>query len=149
LQKPPEFNRQMGPLFKAWLRKKYRFTEDKDTFKKHNRGLIFLGLGEEGLREFANSLGCGLTKRPDFVAKNKGRYVIGEAKFLGTEGGNQNRAFDDAISLASRSFKNAVTVAILDGIIWIPDSGQMSKMLNNFSGNALTALLLDRLLSSL
>jgi len=42
LQKPPEFNRQMGPLFKLWLRKKYKFTEDKDAFKRNKKGIIFL-----------------------------------------------------------------------------------------------------------
>lgn len=69
--------------------------------------------------------------------------MIGEAKFIGSEGGNQNRGFEDAISLASRSCRTAITVAVLDGIVWIPNSGQMARRLGNFSGNALTALLLD------
>jgi len=148
LGKAPEFNRQMGPLFKSWLKQKYPFTDDAEKFQK-SKSLLFLGLGEEELRQFANSIGCGLKKRPDFVAKIKSRFVVGEAKFIGSEGGNQNRAFDDALSLASQSFKNAVTIAVLDGIIWIPESGQMAKKLANFSGNALTALLLDKFLVSL
>ena len=148
ISKPPEFNRQMGPLFKSWLKKKYPHISDLKDFNKCGN-LAFLGLGEEELLKFANEIGCGLTKRPDFVAKARERFVIGEAKWIGTEGGNQNRAFDDAMSLASQSFRNAVSVAIIDGIIWIPNSGQMAKRLHNFSGNALTALLLDDFFRSL
>lgn len=148
ISKAPEFNRQMGPLFKSWLKREYRHTADLEEFKQ-SKTVIFLGLGEEELLKFANRIGCGLNKRPDFVAKVKNRYLLGEAKFIGSEGGNQNRAFEDALFLASRSFKNAVTVAVLDGIIWIPDSGQMAKRLANFSGNALTALLLGKFFASL
>ena len=109
---------------------------------------MFLHTSGEKLRQFANMQGCGLQKQPDFVVKVNDRYVVGEAKFIGTEGGNQNRAFDDALKLASSSFKKVATVAVLDGIVWIPDSGQMAKRLCNFGGNALTALLLDDFLAS-
>jgi len=143
LEAPKQFNRQMGAMFNIWLFKKYRNATDGAAFQKSKDPIVVLNANGEQLRLFANNIGCGLQKRPDFVVKANGRYVIGEAKFIGTEGGNQNRAFDDALSLASRSFKKAVTVAILDGIVWIPNSGQMSQRLKNFGGNALSALLLD------
>ena len=149
LEEPKQFNRQMGALFRNWLRKKYPCIQGPTAFKSSSQPLIFLDVAGEQLRQFANQIGCGLQKQPDFVAKAQGRYVVGEAKFIGTEGGNQNRGFDDAIKLASSSFKEAVTVAILEGIVWIPNSGQMSKRLANFGGNALTALLLDDFLASL
>jgi hypothetical protein len=38
---------------------------------------------------------------------------------------------------------------MLDGIVWLPNSGQMSRRLANFPGNALTALLLDDFLNSI
>lgn len=148
LEEPKQFNRQMGALFRNWLRKEYPHTQYAANFQTSTTPLIFLDVGGEKLRQFANGIGCGLQKQPDFVAKTNGKYVVGEAKFIGTEGGNQNRGFDDAISLASSSYKQAITVAILDGIIWIPNSGQMSKRLANFGGNALTALLLDDFLKS-
>ena len=50
--------------------------------------------------------------------------------------------------VCSSSFKNASTAAVLDGILWIPGSGQMAKRLENFSGNALSGLLLDDFLRS-
>lgn len=143
LEAPKEFNRQMGPLFEKWLKKKYKFIKDPGKFEKEDSKPVFLETSGETLRNYANQKGCGLDKRPDFVARSGGKLIIGEAKFLGTEGGNQNRAFEDALNLASKSFKNAVTVAVLDGIVWIPDSGQMSRCLENFSGYAFTALLLD------
>ena len=148
LEEPKQFNRQMGQLFRKWITSNYSSAKDENSFINSNL-LIFLDASGEKLRQFANQIGCGLQKQPDFVAKHKNRYIVGEAKFIGTEGGNQNRAFDDALNLASRSYPRAVTVAVLDGIIWLPDSGQMSRRLNNFSGNALTALLLDDFLSSL
>ncbi len=93
--------------------------------------------------------GCGLQKRPDFVAKSNGRFVVGEAKFIGSEGGKQHDGFNDALTLASRISAGAITVAVLDGIIWIPDSGQMSRQLANYAGNTFTALLLDDFLNSI
>ncbi len=149
LEAPKQFNRQMGQLFNNWLHSDYPFTSDVSQFQQSKAGIMFLDGSGEKLRQFANQQGCGLQKQPDFIAKVKGKYIVGEAKFIGTEGGNQNRGFDDALTLASSSYKNALTIAILDGVVWIPNSGQMSKRLSNFSGNALTALLLNGFLSSI
>lgn len=149
LEEPVQFNRRMGQMFRSWLRSKYVAFKDPQAFRTSTQPLTILDAPGEQLRQFANQIGCGLQKQPDLVAKANGRYVVGEAKFIGTEGGNQNRGFDDALNLASRSYTNAVTVAVLDGIVWIRNSGQMSRRLANFSGNALTALLLDDFFASL
>jgi hypothetical protein len=148
LEEPKQLNRQMGGMFRGWLFKKYPIIKNVEDFEATKHSPVFLGLSGEKLRKFANNIGCGIQKQPDFIAKSYDRYIIGEAKFIGTEGGNQNRAFEDALHLASRSFKNAATAAILDGIVWIPESGQMSRRLSNFSGNALSALLIDGFLNS-
>jgi len=150
LEKPAEANRQMGSHFRRWLRKTYPSVQSEAAFKVSKRALVFLDVSESRLRAFANTeLGAGLEKLPDFVCKVKTRYVIGEAKFMGTEGGHQNTSFKDAMELVNKSLQRAVTLAVLDGIMWIPDSGQMSKRLANCGGNALTALLLDDFLRSL
>jgi len=149
LTEPKQFNRQMGAMFNHWLHQKYQFEADENEFTRAREKVILLDGSGEKLRQFANQIGCGIQKQPDFVAKVNKRFVIGEAKFIGSEGGNQNRAFDDAIKLASSSFKQSVSVAILDGIIWIPDSGQMARRLKNFSGNALSALLIDNFFDEL
>ena len=80
--------------------------------------------------------------------KVRENLLLAKAKFIGAEGGSQNRVFDDALALASRIIFGTITVVILDGIIWIPNSGQMSKKLDKFSGSRLSALLLDDFLSS-
>ncbi|MBA7634726.1 hypothetical protein ES703_42316 [subsurface metagenome] len=149
LEEPRQANRQMGALFNRWLHSKYEMIKDIEEFQSNTQTVVFLDVSGQRLRDFANKLGCGLQKQPDFVAKSHGKYVVGEAKFIGTEGGNQKRGFDDALLLASRVSSGAITSAILDGIIWIPNSGQMSRSLDNFPGNALTALLLDDFLNSI
>lgn len=149
LRKPKELNRGMGPMFRTWLERQYPFASDPAALEVSPEPVVFLGGSEEKLRRFANDIGCGIQKRPDFVARAGGRYVVGEAKWVGTGGGNQDRGFDDAMKLASSSFPRATTVAVLDGIVWVRESGQMAKRLANFSGNALSALLLRDFLESL
>jgi len=148
LQKPKELNRQMGPMFSTWLQRQYPFSPNPDLFQASLEAVVFLGGSGEMLRRFANNIGCGI-KQPDFLARVGGRYVVGEAKWVGTGGGNQDRGFEDALRLASASFPRAVTVAVLDGIVWVRGRGGQSRRLANFSGNALSALLLADFLESL
>ena len=54
----------------------------------------------------------------DFLARFNGKYIIGEAKFLTDSGGHQDRQFDDAMAIFQTE-ANAVTVAILDGILYL------------------------------
>ena len=149
LESPKEFNRQMGPLFSNWLYGKYPKTSDTNEFRTSKSAIILLNASGSELKRFAATINCGLQKEPDFIAKANGKYVIGESKFIGTEGGHQNRSFDDAMALASSSFQQALAVAVLDGIVWLPNSGQMSRKLSNFGGNVLTALLLDEFFMSI
>lgn len=145
---PVQMNRRMGQMFRNWLLSRYVHVAGADAFRASAEPLVFLDASERELLNFANSRGCGLQKRPDFVARCSGRYVVGEAKFIGEVGGNQGRGFDDAITLAGRTATGAVMVAVIDGIVWLPNSGQMYNRLRNFGGNALTALLLDDFLAS-
>ncbi|MCH7472310.1 hypothetical protein IIA79_05095 [bacterium] len=68
---------------------------------------------------------------------------------MGTEGGNQNRAFENAMKLLSLTSQHVTTVAVIDGIPWIRGSGKMSNMLENHPGNVVTALLLKDFLADL
>jgi hypothetical protein len=57
--------------------------------------------------------------------------VIGEAKFLSDFGGHQAAQFSDAINLLNSS-ADAIKVAILDGVIYIPSGNKMYRtMLSN------------------
>lgn len=99
---PKEPNRRRGPQFTNWL--KGNFTHLKlDKFIENNAGICFLEDSDRKILDFCNQLNVGLSKRPDFIAKSKTKYVIGEAKYLSSLGGNQDRGFDDAIKLASNT----------------------------------------------
>lgn len=108
-------------------------------------GLVFLKLsGGKKLKDYANEyLNCGLQKIPDFIGKKGTTYFVGEAKYIGDKGGNQDKSIEDALSLA-RKATSAMMVAVLDGVVWLESSGpSMWGKLKNFSGNALSALLLN------
>lgn len=149
LEEPKEFNRQIGTLFKKWLRRLgYPFLND-DVFVSSNE-ISFLDGSENHLLNFANSyLGCNLNKGPDFIAKVREVYIIGEAKFLTDYGGHQNAQFEDALRLLRGSERNALRVAVLDGVVWIKDHTKMYRTVCGLEKPAFTALLLRDFLESL
>ncbi|MEW6685340.1 MAG: type II restriction endonuclease [Candidatus Edwardsbacteria bacterium] len=81
-------------------------------------------------------------KGPDFLAKVKDIYVIGEAKFLTDYGGAQNANFEDALRLLKEKEGKAIRIAVLDGVVWIKDSTKMFRTVCELEETALTALLL-------
>ncbi len=87
----------------------------------------------------------------DFVARLKSRYVIGEAKFLTDFGGHQNAQFNDAISTITTKNINAITVAILDGVLYIPTKNKLYKEITKTYSNynIISALVLREFLYSL
>ena len=149
IEEPKEFNRQIGTLFKRWLRTLgYPFLEDDDFVSSHD--ISFLDGSENHLLNFANSyLRCHLDKGPDFVAKVGERYIIGEAKFLTDYGGHQNAQFEDALRLLRGREGDALRVAVLDGVVWIKDHTKMYRYVGELEQPAFTALLLKDFLESL
>ena len=81
-------------------------------------------------RELLDSTEHGL-RGLDLFARFNGKYVVGEAKFLSDFGGNQNNSFDDAASIFMDTRIQAVKVAILDGVLYIPNRGKMQVFLTN------------------
>lgn len=59
-----------------------------------------------------------LAKRPDLVAKVNSTYVIGEAKWIGSPGGNQNKQVVEVINLCRNQRGNVIRVGIIDGFPW-------------------------------
>ena len=60
------------------------------------------------------------------VARFNKKIVIGEAKFLTDYGGHQNAQFNDAIStILSKTDKEVVKIAILDGVLYIRGKHKM------------------------
>lgn len=81
---PKETNRQIGPLFKRWLRKKSLGVEPikLEKFLKA-KGNAVLDASDAEMMAFARKhLNYKHDKGLDFIGRFNGKYVIGEAKFL-------------------------------------------------------------------
>ncbi len=146
---PKEANTRRGQQFRNWAMVNFKHVE-LDKFINSTRGVIFLEGSEKEVLDFCNvKLKLGLMKRPDFVAKSKEKYVVGEAKFLSSTGGNQGRGFKDAIDLASKASGTAYKVAVIDGVLWIQNGSQEFNSIKTSTVCALSALLLNDYCKSL
>ena len=149
IEEPKSPSRQIGTYFKKWIPNMGFPTLDETEFLKCD-GIAFLEGSDKKLRDFANEkLGYKLQKGLDLVAKVKGKYVIGEAKFLTDYGGSQNANFESALKLIRNKVGEAIKIAVLDGVVWIRDSAKMYKTVCKLKEVALTALLLKKFLISL
>jgi hypothetical protein len=117
-----------------------------DTLKKQpKKRLERLQWQQETLMSFAEeNLNYKRDKGLDLIARFNGKYIIGEAKFLTDFGGHQNAQFNDAISTITQSGVKAITVAVLDGVLYIKGKNKMYKELTEkYSDyNILSALVL-------
>ncbi|MFP4459090.1 MAG: restriction endonuclease [Candidatus Zixiibacteriota bacterium] len=147
---PKETNRQIGPMFRNWLKTKALGIEpvDYNEFISNDEDAILDGNDGE-TRQFAkDKLNYHRNKGLDFVARFNGKYIIGEAKFLTDFGGHQNTQFEDAISTIEQKNVNAIQIAILDGVLYIESKSKMHKYISNPYNdyNIMSALLLRNFL---
>ncbi|HXK82125.1 MAG TPA: restriction endonuclease [Bacteroidales bacterium] len=129
---PKETNRQIGPMFRDWLKRKSLGVEpvSLDEFLSNDKDAI-LDAGDNAMMEFAKELlGYNHNKGLDFVGRFNNQFVIGEAKFLTDFGGHQNAQFNDAISTIKAKGVKAVKIAILDANFI---SSVYSKMYEEYS----------------
>ena len=126
---PKETNRQIGPFFRRWLNNKSLGVQPLtiDEFKKNKKDAILNGSDAQLMSFAANELNYKHSKGLDFIGRFNGKYVIGEAKFLTDFGGHQNAQFNDAISTVQAKKVKAITVAILDGVLYIKGNNKMYK----------------------
>lgn len=118
LESAPKLNTQMGPMFNNWLRREFDLLEI-DEFRKSTIGIHILDSSEEIGKNFVSEdLNQNLDKRPDLVAKVNETYVIGEAKWIGSPGGNQNKQAVEVINLCKNQRGNVIRVGIIDGFPW-------------------------------
>lgn len=144
-----EANRRRGNQFSAWIRREFEFV-DVSQFQSSANGIKMLDATERVARNFCNTvMGVGISKRPDMVAKAGRRYVIGEAKFLSSTGGNQGRAFDDGMGLATNPSGSAYKVFILDGIHWIERGSEQFQRIEYSTSPVFSVLLLREFLLSI
>ncbi|MFI3297121.1 MAG: restriction endonuclease [bacterium] len=150
---PKETNRQIGPMFKNWLNSGALgiIPVEIEEFTSTNNNAILKG-SDALMKEFAEAeLNYKHSKGLDFVARFNGKYVIGETKFLTDFGGHQNAQFNDAINTLNARNTKAITVAILDGVLYIPTNNKLYKSITNEhkNHNIMSALVLREFLYQL
>ncbi|MCD4733645.1 restriction endonuclease [bacterium] len=124
-----ETNRQMGNKFRQWLDKGCLGIKPVplDEFSQSTDNAVLSGGDAELLKFAQNELGYKGNKGLDLIARFNGKYVIGEAKFLTSPGGNQDKSILDAATALSTTGTKAVAVAILDGVLYIPRKTRMFR----------------------
>ena len=147
---PKETNRQIGPMFRDWLKRKSLGIEpvSLDEFLRNDKDAI-LDAGDNAMMNFAKEhLGYNHNKGLDFVGRFNKQFVIGEAKFLTDFGGHQNAQFNDAISTIQAKGVKAVKIAILDGVLFIESGNKMYKSITETykEYNIMSALVLREFL---
>ncbi len=147
---PKETNRQIGPLFRRWLNKKSLGIEPIpfESFISSDKDAILDGSDQE-LKLFVKEI-CNYEhyKGLDFVARFNKKYIIGEAKFLTDFGGHQNAQFEDAVRILGVTSDKVITIAILDGVVYIKGENKLYQSICNKykNENIMSALLLREFL---
>ena len=169
VERPEDINRTLGAAFKNWVEKKFtqapfKILGDYRRFKEcaNKEICIYAGPDEEiaGFIETQLKLKGpreGFFNR-DIVVKVKNLYIIGEARFLSTPGGSQNRDLDNTLefvetmeNIASSSTDVKVKgIALLDGIVWFYSS-YVERIKQRAKGErvVMSALLLEEYLLDL
>jgi len=145
-EEPVETNRQIGPLFKNYLADT-NFGLEKHSpseFRSSKANAIYMGSDTDSKVYAAENLGYSRNKGLDFLARINGKYIMGEAKFLTDFGGHQNAQLDDAFSTLKAPVKNAETILILDGVLFIKNRGKMYQTITQeyANENIMSAILL-------
>jgi hypothetical protein len=126
---PKETNRQIGPMFKRWMNSKalgLHPSRPGDFF--NTTGDAILDATDKEMMDIAKEkFGYNRNKGLDFIGRFNGNNIIGEAKFLSDFGGHQNAQFSDAISTILTPDVDAITIAILDGVLYINGNNKMYK----------------------
>lgn len=156
MERPAESNRQMGSAFKNWIDRELLgipVVKDKKQFLSTKEDMI-LSLGDKELGEFARiNLGYGRNRGLDFMCRYGGRYIIGEAKFISDNGGNQANQFDKAFDIFTAitmvTKYEVIPIAILDGVIYIEGKSKQYAKLKQNNNNVMSALLLKDFIYSL
>jgi hypothetical protein len=90
-----------------------------DDFRNSTSGIYILNSSEEIAKSFIiDELNQNLEKRPDLVAKVNETYIVGEAKWIGSPGGNQNKQVVEVINLCRNQRGSVKRIGIIDGFPW-------------------------------
>ena len=150
---PKETNRQIGPMFKRWINSKsLGITPVRPGEFFNGTGDAILDATDKEMMDIAKEkFGYNRNKGLDFIGRFNGNNIIGEAKFLSDFGGHQNAQFSDAISTIMTPDVDAMTIAILDGVLFIKGNNKMYNDITTTykSHNIMSALVLREFLYQL
>jgi hypothetical protein len=149
--RPIETNRQIGVMFKSWFLNLGYPCLNESQILTATSGINVLKGSDKVLADFAGThLGCKLDKGIDLVAKINKQYVIGEAKFLTTSGGEQGGGFRDAFSVVTETSGKAKRIAVVDGFVWLEKAGGSTyKTIVGSEKDIMSSLVLNDYLVSL
>lgn len=149
IEEPKAISRRISTFFGKWIVDIGYPLLSESQFEKYDEGIAFLRGKDKQLKDFANrKLKCTLGKGLDFIVKVKGKYIIGEAKFLTDYGGGQNANFESALKMLKGKQGIANRIAIFDGVVWIRGNNKMHKAVCKLKEPVLSALLLKDFLRS-
>lgn len=155
LESAPKLNTQMGPMFTNWLRTNFELM-NIDDFQASNEGIFILNSSEEEGKNFVNDvLNQNLLKRPDLVAKVNETYIVGEAKWIGRSGGNQNNQVRDVLDFCRDQRGSVIRVGVIDGFPWATRkinnsiiNDKVNVSVQEFPYDIVSALLLEEYLNT-
>ncbi len=127
---PKETNRQIGPLFREWCKTGSLGVPliSPDKFFHSSQDAMLDASDQQMMKLAKIHLNYHHDKGLDFIARSNQKYIIGEAKFLTDFGGHQNAQFNDAIGVIKTNV-DAITVAILDGVLYIEGKSRMHRQI--------------------
>jgi hypothetical protein len=155
IESESKLNQQTGPMFETWLKSNFEI-KGIEQFKENEHGIVILGENEEiGEKFVKQELNQTVSKRPDLVAKVDNRYVIGEAKWIGGSGGNQNKSVTEVLDFCSETRGSVLRIGIVDGYPWA--TMKSGRLINNkicvrvqeSTYNLMSALLLEEYFQTL
>ena len=149
MERPVESNRQMGTVFTNWIDKGFlgiKITKDKEEFLNSNEDMI-LNTNDKDRGELARIyLGYGRNRGLDFLCRYKEKYIIGEAKFITSSGGNQGNQLDSAMtiftSIKTTTRFEVIPIAILDGVLYLEGQNQMYQTIKRNNNDVMSVLFL-------
>jgi len=155
MERPPDINRQMGPVFKQWLKKhfsnknEYCFTTD--LLNQPKGKVAFFDGGDKAIDSYVRTvLKVGfpeLSLRRDVLVNVDGLIIVGEARFLSTSGGSQTRDIGNTLefvrTINMSNIQNLLAIAIIYGIVWFDTSYRKLIGGEHDSVPVMSALLLE------
>jgi len=118
LEASPKLNTQIGPMFRLWSRNQFNSLSVRE-FENLKEGTYILECSEEEGKLFVQAvLNQEVQKRPDLIAKSDTQYVIGEAKWIGQPGGNQEKQVQEVLKFCQNQRGDVRRIGIVDGFPW-------------------------------